>query len=101
MFGWPAGFVNGNMFTALHGERMILRLPGPAQSELLKVPGASEFEPMPGRKMAGYVVVPRQIIKDDTQARTWLRRALEHAETLPAKEKKKSATKKGPASAKV
>src|SRR5690242_17238664 len=88
MFGWPTCFVNGNMFTGLHGERMIFRLGEAERTQFLKLPGAAEFEPMPGRKMTGYVVLPGEAITDERLAREWVRRALAYAGSLPAKQKK-------------
>jgi hypothetical protein len=58
MFGNVAAFVNGNMFSGLFGDRVFVRLPPDARAELLAVDDASPFEPMPGRPMAEYVVLP-------------------------------------------
>ena len=54
MFGYPAGFVNGNMFMGLHQENMVLRLPDGPRAELLamvkkEIPSS---EPS-SRKLAG------------------------------------------------
>ena len=48
MFGFPAGFIHGNMFMGLHQENMILRLSEESRTELLAIEGAKLFEPMPG-----------------------------------------------------
>jgi TfoX/Sxy family transcriptional regulator of competence genes len=56
MFGNKAAFVNGNMFLALFGPQVAVRLPEEARQELLGQNGASPFEPMPGRAMKEYVV---------------------------------------------
>jgi len=45
MFGYPAGFVNGNMFMGLHQENLVLRLPDGPRAELLGMEGAATFEP--------------------------------------------------------
>ena len=58
MFGEIAGFVNGNMVTGLHSGRWFVRLTGDAKAEALALPGAGPFEPMPGRPMGDYVVLP-------------------------------------------
>jgi hypothetical protein len=51
MFGYSAAFLGGRLFAGLHQESVVLRL-GPAdRAELLAVPGAERFEPMPGRAM--------------------------------------------------
>src|SRR5437867_1257096 len=72
MFGYPAAFINGQMFTGLFQESMILRLPADDRDDLMKHSGAKPFEPMPGRAMKEYVVVPPSIISSDSQLGAWL-----------------------------
>ena len=88
MFGMPAAFLNGNMFACLFGERMGLRLPEEARSELAAKEGGGLLEPMPGRPMKEYALVPPAILADEAQLNVWLARAVAHAQTLPAKAKK-------------
>ena len=85
MFGYPAGFVNGNMFMGLLQEEMNLRL-GPAdRSELLAMEGASVFEPMPGRPMAEYVKVPPSLLANADELEAWVAKALAYGASLPLK----------------
>jgi TfoX/Sxy family transcriptional regulator of competence genes len=91
MFGFPAAFVNGNMFMGLHQEDMILRLPEDSRSELLKMNGARTFEPMPGRPMREYIVVPPALLKDRDKLAAWAKKALEYGSSLPPKSKKTAA----------
>jgi TfoX/Sxy family transcriptional regulator of competence genes len=91
MFGCPAGFIHGNMFMSLHQEDMILRLPDKSRTELLAIEGARLFEPMPGRPMREYVVVPVSIVHDPEKLGQWVSKALEYATSLQPKTKKKSA----------
>src|SRR5205085_1780548 len=58
MFGNLAAFVNKNMFLALFGDQVAVRLPEADRSKLLREPGSSVFEPMPGRPMGEYVALP-------------------------------------------
>jgi TfoX/Sxy family transcriptional regulator of competence genes len=85
MFGYPAAFIDGHLFAGLHQETMILRLSTEDQAILLKQKGARIFEPMPGRPMRGYVVVPPAVIKAPEQLSHWLARALAHTKSLPPK----------------
>jgi TfoX/Sxy family transcriptional regulator of competence genes len=104
MFGYPAAFVNGRMATGLHQEDLILRLPEGRRNALLAQPGARIFEPMPGRPMKGYVVVPPAIVGNAAELRAWMREAIAHTASLPpnAKGKAKSpARAKAPAKAKA
>ncbi len=45
---------------------------------------AAAFEPMPGRPMKEYVVVPPTLVNDDA-VEDWVRRSLAYAGQLPAK----------------
>jgi TfoX/Sxy family transcriptional regulator of competence genes len=89
MFGFPAAFVNGNMFMGLHEERFILRLDdGPR--EALLASGAKTFEPMKGRPMKEYVVAPDKLVGDRASLAKWVGKALAYGESLPSKAKKPS-----------
>ena len=85
MFGYPCAFARGNMFTGLHQENLIVRLPEGERARLLRHPGASIFEPMPGRQMKEYVAVPPEIVEDGEALRGWMTTALDYASSLPAK----------------
>lgn len=85
MFGYPAGFIGGNLTTSLHEDRWIVRLPDDARAELLAIPGAAPFEPMPGRPMKGYVVLPPSVLEDHDGLDGWIERAIAYVRTLPAK----------------
>lgn len=84
MFGYPAGFVGGNLATSLFGESWLVRLPEDERGRL----GWLSFEPMPGRPMREYVALPDKITADPEQARAWVERAAGYARTLPPKTKK-------------
>jgi TfoX/Sxy family transcriptional regulator of competence genes len=85
MFGYPAGFVNGNMFMGLFQESMIIRLPKGPREEFLKVHNAKIFEPMAGRPMREYVAVPPSVIRDTKELTAWVARALEYGASLKPK----------------
>jgi TfoX/Sxy family transcriptional regulator of competence genes len=85
MFGYPAGFVNGNMFMGLHEHRFVVRLPEGERAELLGLEGAETFEPMAGRPMREYVVVPATLAADPARLEPWVAKALAYAAALPPK----------------
>jgi hypothetical protein len=85
MFGYPAGFVGGHLTTALHEDRWLVRLPHGQRAELLAVPGAGLFEPMPGRPMKEYVLLPADLATDADAVDAWVDRAIAYARTLPPK----------------
>jgi TfoX/Sxy family transcriptional regulator of competence genes len=85
MFGWPAAFVGGWMFASLHRESIVVRLPEADLAELLALPGAARFEPMPGRAMKGYGTLPPEMHEDGGAVRSWIERAYRAAAALPPK----------------
>jgi len=93
MFGMPAVFLNGNMFAGLHGERMVLRLPDAPRGELMAKEGGGPFEPMPGRPLRDYAIVPPWIVADPFELDNWLGKAFENAQSVPAKVKKARVSK--------
>ena len=60
MFGYPCCFVSGHMFMGLFQDRMMVRL-APADRVELMAKGGTIFEPMPGKPMKEYVVVPPSV----------------------------------------
>ena len=86
MFGYPCRFVNGNMFMGLHNNKMILRLSENDRADFVKM-GGRAFEPMPGRIMKEYVVVPGVIFKS-SKLKAWINKSLDYASGLPPKKKK-------------
>ena len=92
VFGQPAAFVNGNMFFGVFGESVFLRFSDHDRTEAERVPGFVPFEPMPGRAMRGYLVVPKLILGNRSQARQWVERSRSHVAGLPPKKAKPKAT---------
>jgi len=100
MFGYPAAFVNGNMATGLHQEQVIVRLPAAERKALLAKPGARTFEPMPGRPMVEYIVVPPNLVVKAAALHGWIVKAVAYARSLPPKIKKGGPAAKGVGGAK-
>jgi TfoX/Sxy family transcriptional regulator of competence genes len=87
MFGNRAAFVNGNMFMALFGSQVAVRLSDQDRAELLEQAGTSAFEPMPGRAMKEYVVLPAGWRVKRKAAEAWVERSFAWASELPPKKK--------------
>lgn len=85
MFGYPCLFVGGNMVTGLHQAAWFVRLADKDRAELLRLPGAGPFEPMPGRPMGEYLVLSPAVVADNSAVRTWVELAIEFGRTLPPK----------------
>ena len=84
MFGYPAAFVGGNMATGLFADHWVVRLPD-AEIEPARAAGAGAFEPMPGKPMKAFVIIPAADVADDQAIAAWVERGLAHAASLPAK----------------
>jgi TfoX/Sxy family transcriptional regulator of competence genes len=100
MFGYPSCFAGGNMFMGLFQDRMIVRLAPEGRARLM-ARGGSVFEPMPGRPMKEYVVVPEPILSDPPSLKRLVEESLDYALTLPPKAKAPKPQAKGPKAAKA
>ena len=87
MFGFPAAFFEGNLAMCLFQDTWNVRLAAPDRAELLAMPAARPFEPVPGRVMREYVGLPPAVVADDAALDAWLTRAAAYAASLPPKEK--------------
>jgi TfoX/Sxy family transcriptional regulator of competence genes len=87
MFGCPCGFLHGNLFTGLFEDKLFVRLAEADRAALLAEEGAQPFDPMGGRPMREYVVVPGMWLEgdDDDKLRDWMMKAARYARTLPLK----------------
>ena len=85
MFGYPCAFVKGNMFMGVHQKDMFLRLSENDRKEFLKLDMTKQFEPVSGRKMREYVVVPPNMIDDVGSLEPWILKSLKYALSLPSK----------------
>jgi TfoX/Sxy family transcriptional regulator of competence genes len=85
MFGYASAFVNGNMFAVTFRDSIVVRLAERDRAALLKLKGATPFEPMAGRPMKEYVVLPATIVADPKELGAWIERGHRYGLTLPAK----------------
>ncbi len=88
------------MFAGLHEAGMVLRLPDEQRAEFLRLKGAEQFEPMAGRVMREYVVVPGILLEAPAQLRPWVEKALAYVLSLPAKPERRAGGGKGAKNAK-
>ena len=95
MFGYSCVFSKGNMFAGLHEAGMVLRLPEEQRTEFLQLKGAKQFEPMPGRVMREYVVVPKMLLNAPVELRAWVEKSLDYVLSLPTKAKMKTGGGRG------
>ena len=83
-FGYPAIFVNGNMFAGLVRDQVILRLGMADVEKFLALPDATPFLAMGGRRMKQWIVLPGVMLKSQRALKPWLGKALAHGRSLPA-----------------
>jgi hypothetical protein len=84
-FGYPCLYVGGNMVSGLYESSWHVRLGPDDRRELEAIPGAATFEPMPGRPMTGFTLLPPAIVDDDEAVRRWVRKAVTFGATMPPK----------------
>jgi len=83
MFGYPAFFLHGKMFAGTFQDKIVVKF-----GDDLSIAGAKTaegFEPMPGRPMTGFFIVPEGVVKSPAKLRAWVDHAHAYAKTLPAK----------------
>ena len=85
MFGQMAAFVNGNMFAGVFGDGMFVRLNEAERAALLAEPGTTIFEPMSGRPMREYVLLPAEWRAQPERLREWMDRSLGSTGAMPPK----------------
>lgn len=90
MFGCPVYFVNDNMFAGIHSDNIFIRLSEEDRAGILgEFDEACIFEPMEGRKMKEYVVIPETILNDSGIMNKWLSLSFRFTSSLPPKVKRK------------
>jgi TfoX/Sxy family transcriptional regulator of competence genes len=94
MFGYPCAFFQGQMFAGLFQDSFILRLSTEDRAQFFRLDGTHPFEPMPGRPMKEYVVLPERLLTQKETLHHWLEKAFAYAGSLPAKEPKRKAIPK-------
>jgi len=87
MFGYPCAWIDGNMLSGLFAQDWWVHLSEPDREALLALPGAHQFEVMPGRAMGRYVVLPPDVAADDRAVDAWLGKAIAFTRSLPPKKK--------------
>ena len=107
MFGYACAFVRGNFWIGLHEDNVVIRLPVGLHTRFKAIANAQQFDPMGGRPMTGWYLLPRDVIDDDRKLGALMAETLPSVLALPPKEakagkttkaKKKAPAKKTPAS---
>jgi len=84
MFGGVCHLLNGNMFSGVWKDFLILRLGEDAGEKALESPFAKPFD-ITGRPMKGLVMVAKDGFKTDEELENWLILAKKFLENYPLK----------------
>ena len=84
MFGGVCHLINGNMFSGVHKDWLILRLGEKTSKEALASPRVRPFD-ITGKPMKGWVMVAANGYKNDRDLKNWLEKSKKFVKTLPAK----------------
>jgi hypothetical protein len=84
MFGGLAFLLDGNMSVGISGEELMVRVGPDATEDTLSRPYVRIFD-MGGRPMKGWVLVAPAGVTTKRQLRSWVRRGIQFARTLPPK----------------
>jgi hypothetical protein len=93
MFGGVAYMVNGNMAVGIIREDLMVRVGPDAHDEALTRPHTRPMD-FAGRPMRGMVYVAPAGVKTAASLGDWVRRGVDHAQTLPAKKDKAQKSQK-------
>jgi hypothetical protein len=89
MFGYPAAFVNGNYFIGMHGDGMVVRLPGDLRAAIPELADAPIFDPREtGKGMKDWYELPASITGNQERLAEVIATLLPGVATLPPKGKK-------------
>jgi TfoX/Sxy family transcriptional regulator of competence genes len=94
MFGLPCAFVNGVMFAGVFQDTMFARLPPDLAEAFERDYAAEVLEPIAGRPMKAYRVLPDDVIADEDRLAEVLATAFRHTALLPPKAPKPKAPRK-------
>jgi hypothetical protein len=85
MFGYPAVFVGGHLCAGLFRDKVFARLSAEDRAAL---PGGGGYlEPLPGRPMKAYAVLPDETVADEEAVARVLAQAVRFTAAMPVKEK--------------
>jgi len=91
MFGCPVYFVNDNMFAGVFQNDIFIRLSEPDRIEIIsKYDEAMPFEPVKGRIMKEYIVLPDSLYNNAEKFMEWLNRSFQYVSSLPFKKTKQN-----------
>ncbi len=92
MFGGWAVTIRGNMAVGVMDDDLTVRVGPDGFEDALSHKGVRPFD-FTGRSMTGWVFVARDAIANGRSLTTWVAKGVEYAQSLPAKQPKKSSSR--------
>jgi TfoX/Sxy family transcriptional regulator of competence genes len=84
MFGGVCYLLNGNMFSGVYKDFLILRLGKETSKIAMELSHVKPFD-LTGRPMKGWIMVAKEGTDTDEKLETWLNKAKDFAQNLPPK----------------
>jgi len=91
MFGCPSYSIEGNLFAGVFGECIFLRLSDIDRAAVISE-GGRPFEPLEGRTLRMYALLPPTVIADGEMLSSWLGRSMDFVRGLPKRPRKRLRT---------
>lgn len=85
MFGGVGFMINGNLACGVQGVDLIVRIGVESNATGLSLPHVLQFMPVPGKPMAGWILVAPGGTSTDQDLQKWIRAGYEYASSLPEK----------------
>jgi len=86
MFGSTVYFSNDKMFIGVHEDHIFLRLSEHDRNALKAAfDETAQFEPMKGRPMREYVIIPPRLYDDTPKFKPWIEQSMKYVKSLPPK----------------
>jgi hypothetical protein len=85
MFGGVGFLLHGNMACGVQGDDVIVRVAVENNERILSQPFTRPFMPMPGKPMAGWILVAPEGTANEPDLQYWVCMGYEYALTLPEK----------------
>ena len=93
MFGYEACFVNGGFWTGMYQDDVVIKLPPQVKEQTRELANAKSFDPMGGRPMKNWWVIPRAVSESPKKLGALLGTTYGPVMAAPPEKKKKPAKK--------
>jgi TfoX/Sxy family transcriptional regulator of competence genes len=100
MFGCPSYALEGKLFAGVWGGRVFVRLPDADRVAAL-AEGGDPFEPLEGRPLRMYALLPEAAVADREALSLWLERSRKFVRSLPRRPRRRSKASRKKASRKT